>query len=118
MSSDLTSPTIFDKMLGFAHSPGLPQRAPQAPKKDDQTHRFYVCQKLDKGSWSYDCQRGTMEQVCSEATARRRALPGAPIYTGVHVMDIKAGCPAWNDQLVLASKLKRPVILGAPLEKT
>ena len=113
----LPSPTIFDKMLGLAHTPGVPRGAPQKPTplKDDTTHRFYLCKKEEGAKWTYKCQRGSLEQVCAEATAQRRALPGTPVYTGIHTMDVAAGCPAWNDQLVLAHKLRRPVSLGSPL---
>lgn len=114
-SATLDSPSIFDRMLGFAHTPGLPKAT---PKKDDTTHRFYICQKRDEAKYTLTCQRGTLEEVCAEATARRLALPGPPrLYTGVHIMDVAAGCPSWNDQLVLAQKLQRPVSLGAALHK-
>ena len=115
-SATLDSPSIFDRMLGFAHTPGLP-KVPPAPKKDDTTHRFYVCEKKDGAKHTLTCQRGTLEQVCAEATERRRALPGYPLYTGVHILDVGARCPSWNDQLVLAQKLRRPVSLGKPLEQ-
>lgn len=61
------------------------------------------------------CQRGSFEQVCAEATKQRWALPGSPIYTGIHIVDIKAVCPEWNDRVVLAQKLGRPVSLGGAL---
>ena len=115
-SSTLDSPSIFDRMLGFAHTPGLPKEPPAARKKDDTTHRFYVCQKKDEAKYTLTCQRGTLEEVCAEATERRRALPAPqPLYTGVHIMDVGARCPSWNDQLVLAQKLLRPVNLSKPL---
>jgi hypothetical protein len=113
-SATLDSPSIFDKMLGFAHTPGFPKEPPSG-KKDDTTHRFYVCEKKDGAKYTLTCQRGTLEEVCAEATARRCAQPGYKLYTGVHVMDVGARCPSWNDQLVLAHKLMRPVSLGAPL---
>ncbi len=89
-------------------------RSPPKPKTD-QTHRFYLCEKLDKTKATYTCQRGTLEEVCAEQVRRQRELPNYQIYTGVHVMSVAAGCPSWNDRLVLAQKFLRPVALGPPL---
>lgn len=109
------SPSIFDRMLGFSHTPGLPREPPRPPLKNDTTHRFYLCQKEEGAKWTYTCQKGTLEEVAGEQVRRQRALPHHPIRTGVHLLSVAAGCPAWNDELVLANKLQRLVKMGEPL---
>ena len=111
-SSTVDTGSIFDRMLGFAHTPGLPK---PPPKKSDETHRFYLCEKKDGAKWTYTCQKGTLKEVCEERVERHRIAPKHPIYTGYHVMDVAAGCPEWNDELVLANKLQRLVKMGPPL---
>ena len=108
---ELASPNIFDRLLGYS---GVPLRQPPKPRTDE-THRFYVCEKLDKTKATYTCQRGTLEEVCAEQVKRQRLQPGHILRTGVHVMSVAAGCPSWNDRLVLAQKFLRPVAMGPPL---
>lgn len=108
---EIASPSIFDRMLGFGTGPLRPPPKPRT----DETHRFYLCEKLDKTKATYTCQRGTLEEVCAEQVKRQRLQPGHLLRTGVHVMSVATGCPSWNDRLVLAQKFLRPVAMGPPL---
>ena len=103
------SPSIFDRMLGF----GLPR--PVKPS-GDEARRFYVCEKKPGAKYTMICQQGTLEEVARAATWRRQMSPNYyALYTGIHVVSVAAGCPSWNDRLVLAHKLMRPVVFGPPL---
>ncbi len=113
-STTVDTGTIFDRMLGFAHTPGLPKSREPKPKTDE-THRFYLCEKKDGAKWTYTCQKGTLKEVCEERVERHQLAPKHPIYTGYHVMDVAAGCPEWNDEIVLAQKFMRLVKMGPPL---
>lgn len=85
------SPTIFDRMLGFAHTPGLPRPPPEP--------RYYACEQVKtNGLKRYVCRQGKPENT-----------------RGCRIMTVAAACPSWNDQLVLAQKLDALVSIEKPL---
>ncbi len=85
-SLDLSSPSIFDRLLSF----GVPPRK-QTPAPQESTHRFYACQEKPAPQKGFVC------------TASASAALGQKALT------VSRGCPEWNDSLVLSYKLGAPV---------
>jgi hypothetical protein len=99
------SPTIFDRMLGFSHMPGLPR-----PKE----LRYYACEErkgVDGNAQVFHCRLGTLDQVVAAKIAGEHGTP----FRHVQAVNVAAACPSWNDQLVLGRKLGATVTLGKSL---
>ena len=76
--------------------------SPRPPTPD--ANRFYLCQPSKDRNGSMVCQKGAKEEVERAATS-----PSSVIVT------IHTKCPEIVEQLVLSSKLSKPVAMGRRL---
>jgi hypothetical protein len=71
--------------------------------KPDETHRYYACQKTDKG---YACQKGGYNDV------KRVVYDTELTENPLRLISIKRGCPEICDPTTLSYKLSSPVAIS------
>ncbi len=90
------SPSIFEKTLSF---PSIPGSEPPDPSEviTRESHRFYMCEKVEKGRRAYTCQKTTFDDAVSKLFRSSDTTKFA---------HIQKGCPEWNDRAILSWKLR------------
>lgn len=96
MSDVFTNPLLMSSAVAVCSYPFTPQ--PSEP--NDMTHRFYLCRLATDKKDVMECER-KLKRDCVEALNEK-------------AVNIKAGCPACFDQVILSSKLNMPVQFPRP----
>ncbi len=102
ISADVVGGNVIE--LPFSYLAPSVYGSPRPPASE--TNRFYLCQPSKDRNDSMVCQKGVKEQV-------ERAAADAPPSSVV--VTIHARCPELVEQLVLSSKLNKPVAMGRRL---
>jgi hypothetical protein len=102
ISAEIAGGNVIE--LPFSYLAPSVYGSPRPPTPD--AHRFYLCQPSKDRNGSMVCQKGAKEEV---ERAAADVLPSSVIVT------IHAKCPEIVEQLVLSSKLSKPVAMGRRL---
>ncbi len=100
ISADVVGGNVIE--LPFSYLAPSVYGSPRPPASE--TNRFYLCQPSKDRNDSMVCQKGTKEQVEHAATSLSSVI-----------VTIHNRCPELVEQLVLSSKLNKPVAMGRRL---
>jgi hypothetical protein len=117
MNTQIAESVVYPLAV-IANAIGQPDEPRQPPK--GSTHRFYLCMPSTDTNDVMICQQGAQQLVEDKHEAIRRIPQDLSSYATrvsfhTKIITVGRGCPEVFDQLVLSSKLKKPVALGGPL---